>query len=213
MALTRDNRPQGWQYGLLLCMPIFVLGLCLIAASCTEPAYAQHKSRPLLHPPFNTAQTNIYMRCADPRVYDGDTIVCKSGYHVRLLGVQAPEIKCRKGVECIPGNAEAARDSLLLGLEQGPLSYQYIRRDNRNRPVVIIRAGDTNLNCWQLHRTDSILKWDHRRRIEKECGIVPGTNQPSDPPDETAASEQPRPKEADDQKQGDDANLDPKQQR
>lgn len=187
---------------------LFALAFTALLSHCTEPAYAQSKSRPLLHPPFGTAQKKIYMRCADPRIYDGDTIVCKSGYHVRLLGVQAPEIKCRKGIECIPGNAEAARDSLVLGMAQGKLSYQYIRRDNRNRPVVIIRAGKINLNCWQLHRTDSILKWDHRRRIEKECGIMPGTNQLS----ETTESKQPRPNEGEEHQQGDNANLDPQKQ-
>jgi hypothetical protein len=87
-----------------------LLGLCLLTATCAGPAHAQSKSRPLLHPPFTTAQKPIFMRCAEPRVYDGDTIMCKSGYHLRLLGVQAPEIECKKGVECIPGDAEAARD-------------------------------------------------------------------------------------------------------
>lgn len=175
----RDGRPQGWQYGLVFLLPIFILGLCLLAASCSQPAVAQSKVRPLLHPPFNTAQTDIFMRCEDPRVYDGDTIMCKSGYHLRLLGVQAPEIKCVKGVECISGNAIAARDSLVAALAQsGRLTYQYIRRDNRSRPVVIVRSGMVNLNCLQLQRTDSILKWDHKRRIEKECGIKPATNQP-----------------------------------
>lgn len=157
-----------------------LLALTLLLWSAEAPA--QSRNRPLKHPPFNTAAKPIYMRCEAPRVVDGDTIVCKSGYHIRLLGVQAPEIKCRKGVECIAGNAQVARDSLIAGMMQGPLTYQYIRRDNRNRPVVIVRAGDLNLSCWQLRRTDSILKWDHRKRIEKECGVRPGTNEPVNSP-------------------------------
>ena len=49
--------------------------LCALSAS----ANAQSRSRPLLHPPFKTAQKVIFMRCDAPRVYDGDTLVCKSG--------------------------------------------------------------------------------------------------------------------------------------
>ena len=154
--------------------------LCALSAS----ANAQSRSRPLLHPPFKTAQKVIFMRCDAPRVYDGDTLVCKSGYSLRMLGIQAPEIKCRAGIECVAGDALAARDSLILGMAQGALSYQYVRRDNRNRPVVIVRAGALNLSCWQLSRTDAILKFDHRRQIERECGVAPGTNRASSKPEE-----------------------------
>jgi endonuclease YncB( thermonuclease family) len=148
----------------------------LLFAVTANPALSQSRTRPLKHPPFSVAQRPIFVRCDSPRVYDGDTVMCKSGYSLRMLGVQAPEITCRKGIECIAGDAVAARDSLVLGMAQGPLSYQYIKRDNRNRPVVIIRAGGLNLSCWQLARTDAILKWDHRRVIERECGVQPGTN-------------------------------------
>jgi endonuclease YncB( thermonuclease family) len=139
-----------------------------------SPTPISPKPRPVTHPPFDTAKGEVFMRCPAPRVYDGDTIVCANGYHLRLLGVQAPEIKCKPGLECVPGDALAAKASLEAGMRLSKrVTYQYIRRDNRNRPVVIVRAGKVNLNCWQLQRTDAILKYDARRLIERECGVKP----------------------------------------
>jgi endonuclease YncB( thermonuclease family) len=161
-----------------------LVAAAVIFGAFAGSAHAQSRSRPLLHPPFKTAQKAIFMRCDAPRVYDGDTLICKSGYSLRMLGIQAPEIKCRRGIECVAGDAVAARDSLILGMAQGRLSYQYVRRDNRNRPVVIVRAGNMNLSCWQLSRTDAILKFDHRRQTERECSVRPGTNRPASKPDE-----------------------------
>ena len=161
-----------------------LIASALFFGAFAASARAQSRSRPLLHPPFKTAQKAIFMRCDAPRVYDGDTLICKSGYSLRMLGIQAPEIRCRAGIECVAGDAVAARDSLILGMAQGRLSYQYVRRDNRNRPVVIVRAGSINLSCWQLSRTDAILKFDHRRQIERECGVQPGTNRLSYKPEE-----------------------------
>jgi endonuclease YncB( thermonuclease family) len=179
-----DPNIIGWRDQLkrigIITVGLFVLINAVLMLATV--ANAQSKSRPLKHPPFNTAAKPIYMRCESPRVVDGDTLHCASGYHIRLLGLQAPEMKCRERIECVPGDASAARDSLALGMQQGLLTFQYIRRDNRNRPVVIARAGSLNLSCWQLSRTDAILKFDHRRRTEKECGVKPGTNQPANPP-------------------------------
>ena len=143
---------------------------CLLITGLVAPSFA----RSVTHPPFNTAQSDIFMRCPGARVYDGDTIICSNGYHLRLLGVQSPEIKCRRGIQCIPGDALAAKASLEAGMRLSKrITYQYIRRDNYKRPVVIVRAGKVNLNCWQLQHSDSILEWDHRRRIEMECGVSP----------------------------------------
>jgi endonuclease YncB( thermonuclease family) len=160
--------------------------LTLILAVLT--AGPPHKPRPVIHPPFGTAKTDIFIRCDAPRVYDGDTIICASGYYLRLLGVQAPEIKCKPGIECVAGDALAAKRSLELGMTLGHLTYQYVRRDNRNRPVVIVRAGLVNLNCWQLKTSDSILKWDHRRRIETECGPLPVRLRTNSAPPEARAT-------------------------
>jgi endonuclease YncB( thermonuclease family) len=143
-------------------------------------------ARPLIHPPFTTTSPGvpIFMICGKPRVYDGDTIMCASGYHLRLLGVQAPEMKCNPRIECIAGDAVAARDMLAkyVGLGRG-VTYQYIRRDDRSRPVVIVRKkqGRTliNLNCIQLQKTDAQLRWDWRGRIASECKLGGGVGFPN----------------------------------
>jgi endonuclease YncB( thermonuclease family) len=154
----------------------FLLFLCLlyVALALYLAAPSTAAARAVTHPPFDTAKSKIFMRCPSPRVYDGDTIVCATGYHLRLLGVQAPEIKCKPGIECIPGDALKAKAALEAGLALSKrLSYQYVRRDNRNRPVVIVRAGKINVNCYVLKHSDAILKWDHKREIENECGVKP----------------------------------------
>lgn len=152
-----------------LTVAIFFLWSLPLSAAPAAP-----KLRPVTHPPFVTAKSDVFMRCPSPRVYDGDTIVCSNGYYLRLLGIQAPEIKCRPGLECVGGDGLAAKASLQAGMRLSKrVTYQYIRRDNRSRPVVIVRAGKVNLNCWQLARTDAILKYDARRLIERECGIKP----------------------------------------
>lgn len=153
--------------------------LLFLLVALPSLALAQSRARPVMHPPFNTAVTTIFMRCDSPRVIDGDTVGCASGYRLRLLGIQAPELKCRKGQDCVRGDAVAARDSLVLGIAQGALSWQYIRRDGYSRPVVIARAGTINLSCWQLRRTDAVLKYDHRRRIERECGVKRQARRPA----------------------------------
>jgi hypothetical protein len=55
-----------------------------------------------------------------------------------------------------------------------------VRRDNRNRPVVIVRAGNINVNCYVLAHSESVLKWDHKRDVEKECGVKPAPAAPVD---------------------------------
>jgi endonuclease YncB( thermonuclease family) len=164
-----------------LCVVILFLffGVAVVVGALLLSGAAE--ARPVTHPPFDTAKTKIFMRCLTPRVYDGDTIVCASGYHLRLLGVQAPEIKCKLGIECIPGDALGAKAALEDAMKLSKrVTYQYIRRDNRNRPVVIVRAGKVNLNCYVLQHSDAVLKWDHKREIETECGVKPVAPKPVD---------------------------------
>jgi micrococcal nuclease len=145
---------------------------CLLVGLLVASAHAQSKSRPLKHPPQTVATKTTYIRCTDPVVYDGDTIKCAEGYRVRLLGIQAPEIKCKPGMDCIPGDALAAKASLQLGLQQGPLAFRYIRRDKYGRPVAIVTAGDINLSCWQMTTSDTVYRaaMDYRNRIQRTCG-------------------------------------------
>jgi hypothetical protein len=56
------------------------------------------------------------------------------------------------------------------------VTYQYYRRDNRNRPVVVVRKRKgkqiLNANCAVLAKSDAIYKFDMRRVIATECGIT-----------------------------------------
>jgi endonuclease YncB( thermonuclease family) len=160
--------------GISILLPTLTVALTLVVTSCGANA------RPIIHPPFTAAKDAkpVFIRCSKPLVYDGDTVKCASGYRLRLLGVQAPEKKCRKGIECISGDAEKSRQVLadFIGSGRG-VTYQYYRRDNRSRPVVVVRKRKAkqilNGNCAVLANSDAIYKWDMRRVIARECGITP----------------------------------------
>ena len=53
--------------------------------------------------------------CAVSWVIDGDTFVCRSGQHVRLAGIDAPELAghCARWRRCTAGNAKASLHNLI----------------------------------------------------------------------------------------------------
>jgi endonuclease YncB( thermonuclease family) len=52
--------------------------------------------------------TGIFL-CAIAWVIDGDTFICSDGRHVRIAGIDAPEIHaCPPRRSCTPGNARAS---------------------------------------------------------------------------------------------------------
>jgi endonuclease YncB( thermonuclease family) len=103
---------------------------------------------------------------------DGDTIKCDKE-RIRLLGIDAPELAghCRNGRICAPGDPQASKDSLAVGMGAGALRIETVTHDRFGRVVGVVYAGRENLSCWQLRRAMAIYKsnWDNGRRIAKAC--------------------------------------------
>lgn len=72
------------------------------------------------------------------RVIDGDTLVIKSGQTLRLINVEAPELKFCGGLE-----AQKRLQELTLGKI---ISYEIITKDIFNRPLALVYLGDTLIN-------------------------------------------------------------------
>ncbi|MEH3107115.1 MAG: thermonuclease family protein [Sphingomonas fennica] len=105
---------------------------------------------------------------------DGDTIRC-GDERIRLLGIDAPELPghCRRGRVCAPGDGAASRRSL-AGRMQPDLSIERVGRDRYGRTLAIVRAGRTNLSCYQLRAGQAIYKraWDNSGRVRQACPEV-----------------------------------------
>ena len=109
--------------------------------------------------------------CPAPYVVDGKSIDCGSE-RLRLIGIDTPEFSgCPPRRECVPGNPDWSRRSLLRALKYGPLRYRIITRDRFGRAVVVATAGRVNLSCWQLSRSQARYKpqWDTGGEIARAC--------------------------------------------
>lgn len=105
-------------------------------------------------------------------VVDGDTLRC-GRERVRLLGIDAPELPghCQTGRQCAPGDPYASTAWLRMALRQGPLVIQRVSVDRYGRTVALVRAGRTDLSCWQLSHGAAIYKpyWDDGARLARIC--------------------------------------------
>ena len=79
------------------------------------------------------------------RVIDGDTIVLDGKEHVRLIGINAPEIQHRKPVQCF---GSEARDYLKRRLEGKDVVLKYDRQrlDKYNRTLAYIYLNHAFIN-------------------------------------------------------------------
>ena len=109
------------------------------------------------------------VRCT---VVDGDTLRC-GRERVRLLGIDAPELPghCQAGRHCAPGDPFASTRSLRDALARGPVSIQRVGQDHYGRTLALVRAGRTDLSCWQVSRSQAIYKpyWDTDGRLAQIC--------------------------------------------
>jgi endonuclease YncB( thermonuclease family) len=56
----------------------------------------------------------LAMTCFVTWVIDGDTFVCRNGEHVRIAGVDAPELHgCQPGRTCTPGDGHASLHAMI----------------------------------------------------------------------------------------------------
>jgi len=106
---------------------------------------------------------------------DGDTLRC-GAERVRLLGIDAPELPghCRQGRRCVPGDPLASTRSLRAALAQGPTTIRRIGTDRYGRTLALVRAGRTDLSCWQLARGQAIYKaqWDDGGALARICAAA-----------------------------------------
>ncbi len=103
---------------------------------------------------------------------DGDTLRC-GRERVRLLGIDAPELPghCLAGRRCAPGDPNVSTASLRAALRQGRITIQRVSVDRYGRTIALVRAGATDLSCWQLSRGQAIYKryWDDDGRLARIC--------------------------------------------
>jgi len=105
-------------------------------------------------------------------VVDGDTLRC-GAERVRLLGIDAPELPghCQQGRQCAPGDAHASTRSLRAAVAKGTIVIQRIGTDRYGRTLALVRAGATDLSCWQLSQGQAIYKpyWDNGGALARTC--------------------------------------------
>ena len=105
-------------------------------------------------------------------VVDGDTLRCGSE-RVRLLGIDAPEMPghCQRGRQCAPGDPYRSTASLRVALGRGAITITRVGQDRYGRTLALVRAGGTDLSCWQLRSRQAIYKpqWDNGGRLARIC--------------------------------------------
>jgi endonuclease YncB( thermonuclease family) len=109
--------------------------------------------------------------CPSAYVVDGDFLRCGS-VRVRFLGIDAPELHgCPPHRQCVSGNGQASRRSLVAALRSGRVTYRVITYDRYGRSVASVWAGGVNLSCWQLQARQAVYKprWDNGGLIARKC--------------------------------------------
>lgn len=105
-------------------------------------------------------------------VVDGDTLRC-GRERVRLLGIDAPEMPghCQRGRHCVPGDPFASTASLRIAMRSGPITIERIGTDRYGRTLAMVKAGSTDLSCYQLARRQAVYKphWDNGGRLAAIC--------------------------------------------
>lgn len=111
------------------------------------------------------------LTCAIDRVFDGDTLRCRDGVVLRLAGIDAPELHCRKP-RCAPGDPQASRAALRRAAG-GTVRYRVVdadqcrpgfqAADRYGRPVALVYAGRSELGAAQLAGGQAV-RWTARCR-------------------------------------------------
>ncbi len=105
---------------------------------------------------------------------DGDSIRCGTE-RFRLLGIDAPEKgRCPRTRRCMPGDPTASHASLARAMRGRPLTITRIGHDRYSRTLALVRAGATDLSCWQLQQRQAGYqpKWDNGRRVARRCPLT-----------------------------------------
>ena len=108
------------------------------------------------------------------RAIDGDTIDCM-GERIRLNGIDAPEKrKCPATRQCVPGDPHMSQRSLEAAMDMGVITYARLGTDRYGRTIGQVKAGETDLSCWQLRVGAALYasRWDNARATKQECDIT-----------------------------------------
>lgn len=99
--------------------------------------------------------------CAVSWIIDGDTFICRDGRHVRIAGVDAPEIEpCPHWRQCAPGDAKASLHNMIR-IAKGrvascePLGMSY------NRVLAFCSVNGVDLSCAQLRDGYAIRRYSY----------------------------------------------------
>jgi micrococcal nuclease len=97
--------------------------------------------------------------CAVSWVIDGDTFICRDGRHVRLAGIDAPELHgCRPGRHCAPGDAKASLHAL-IALAKGREAQCEDLGQSYDRVLAFCSVGRRDLSCAMLSSGYAIRRY------------------------------------------------------
>jgi endonuclease YncB( thermonuclease family) len=122
----------------------------------------------------------MLLLCLSAAVIDGDGIRCRNLVHVRLLGIDAPDLMSARPCHqqfgdhvCSDSQARAAKEATRSALRLGPLQIEPVGRDRYGRMLGIAYAGKDNINCRMLRAPSVryIPKYGDGRRIARACGL------------------------------------------
>lgn len=107
-----------------------------------------------------SAWAGATIRCASPRVIDGDTLRC-GATRIRLSGIDAPELPghCRRGRACAPGDPYASTDNLRRLTASGAIRCRQTDIDRYGRIVARCSAGNRDLSCEQVRGGYAIRRY------------------------------------------------------
>jgi micrococcal nuclease len=97
--------------------------------------------------------------CAVSWIIDGDTFICRDGRHVRLAGIDAPELHgCRPRRRCTRGDAKASLHSL-IGLAKGREARCEDVGKSYDRVLAFCSVGGTDLACAQVRGGYAVVRY------------------------------------------------------
>ena len=97
--------------------------------------------------------------CTIAWVIDGDTFICRGGRHVRLAGIDAPELEaCPRWRQCTPGDAHASLRNLVRIAAGRTASCEAVGR-SYSRTLAFCAIDGRELNCAQVTGGYAVIRY------------------------------------------------------
>lgn len=97
--------------------------------------------------------------CAVAWVIDGDTFICRDGRHVRLAGIDAPELHgCPKWRSCTPGDAKESLHTL-VGLAKGRDARCEDVGRSYDRVLAFCTVDGVDLGCAMVRSSEAVRRY------------------------------------------------------